>query len=94
MLRSKSYIRFDNNDNVLIWRRKIYVTLKIRTQDLVCVFFSTVSTYKNKNSELLDYATTMWNVIGAIYEHVFSSFPTQQLVSQYKKNNTKQFNSS
>jgi hypothetical protein len=72
MLRSKRYVYFDNNDNISIWCRKKYGILNILTQDVIPIFFSMVSTYSDGKPELLDYATTMWDVIGAIYEHVFS----------------------
>lgn len=32
-------------------------------------------TFTNKKRELLDYATTMWDVIGAMYENVYFEFP-------------------
>lgn len=32
-------------------------------------------TFTNKKRELLDYATTMWDAIGAMYENVYFEFP-------------------
>ena len=34
-------------------------------------------TFSNKNRELLDYATTMWDAIGAMYESVYFEFPVK-----------------
>jgi len=34
-------------------------------------------TFTNKKRELLDYATTMWDAIGAMYENVYFEFPVK-----------------
>ena len=34
-------------------------------------------TFNEKKWELLDYATTMWDAIGAMYENVYLEFPVK-----------------
>jgi len=44
-------------------------------QRLTFIVFSSMFTFTNKKRELLDYATTMWDAIGAMYENVYFEFP-------------------
>lgn len=44
-------------------------------QRLTFIIFSSMFTFTNKKRELLDYATTMWDAIGAMYENVYFEFP-------------------
>jgi len=47
-------------------------------QRLTFIIISSMFTFTNKNLELLDYATTMWDAIGAMYENVYLSSPLKQ----------------
>jgi hypothetical protein len=48
---------------------------EIHIRCLTAALFSSVFAYSDKRRELFDYATTMWDITGAIYEKEFLSFP-------------------
>ena len=78
MLRNNNCVRIVNKDNIPGSSIKKYRTLKNPMQRLTIITFSSMFTYTDKKWELLDYATTMWDAIGAMYENCYFEFPLKQ----------------